>query len=199
MTDLTNAELVLMGLLAEVPRHAYQLQQEIQARGMRSWAEMGFSSIYAQLNRLESAGLLCSGPAVEEAVEGSGAGKAARGGHRQGHSRQRRVYQLTAAGWQAYHQAVYQRLSHPRPHGADFDLALAHLPALSPEETRAALQTYINEMQTSIQHVQNKWQADGAASNLPAHVNALFAHSLAGMQAELNWVTGYLNQIKQED
>jgi DNA-binding PadR family transcriptional regulator len=37
--------LTLLGLLAEKPRHGYELEEVIIARGMRDWTEIGFSSI----------------------------------------------------------------------------------------------------------------------------------------------------------
>ena len=46
VSDLTPAELTLLGLLAEKPRHGYELEEVIIARGMRDWTEIGFSSIY---------------------------------------------------------------------------------------------------------------------------------------------------------
>ena len=43
---MTNAELAILSLIAEQPRHGYQIDQVIQERGMREWTEVGFSSIY---------------------------------------------------------------------------------------------------------------------------------------------------------
>jgi DNA-binding PadR family transcriptional regulator len=57
MKHLTDAELLLLGLVAEMPRHGYELDQVIQQRGMREWTEIGFSSIYFVLGKLEKLGL----------------------------------------------------------------------------------------------------------------------------------------------
>ena len=43
---LTDSELLLLGLVAEMPRHGYELEQVIEQRGMREWTQIGFSSIY---------------------------------------------------------------------------------------------------------------------------------------------------------
>ena len=53
---MTNAELAILGLIAEQPRHGYQIEQVIEERGMRNWTEIGFSSIYYLLKKLEKAG-----------------------------------------------------------------------------------------------------------------------------------------------
>ena len=52
--DLTDAELLTLGLVAEMPRHGYQLEQVIEQRTMREWTQIGFSSIYFVLGKLES-------------------------------------------------------------------------------------------------------------------------------------------------
>src|SRR4051794_5951437 len=56
--DLTPAELTLLGLLVEKPRHGYELAEVIAARGMREWTEIGFSSIYYLLTKLRDRGLV---------------------------------------------------------------------------------------------------------------------------------------------
>ena len=50
---MTNPELAILSLIAEKPRHGYDIEQVIEARGMREWTEIGFSSIYYLLNKLE--------------------------------------------------------------------------------------------------------------------------------------------------
>jgi DNA-binding PadR family transcriptional regulator len=55
---MTNAELAVLSLIAEQPRHGYDIEQIIEARGMRDWTEIGFSSIYYLLNKLEEAGMI---------------------------------------------------------------------------------------------------------------------------------------------
>jgi len=57
---MTNAELAILGLVAEAPRHGYEIEQLIENRGMRNWTEVGFSSIYYILNKLEQRSLIRS-------------------------------------------------------------------------------------------------------------------------------------------
>lgn len=175
---MTNMELAILGLVAERPQYGYDLEQAIEQRGMRQWTEIGFSSIYYALNKLEASGWLVS--------EKQG------GGERPA----RRVYRLTEQGRDMYRQAVLERLSSPRPHTADFDLALANLPALSPDEVRQALETYHTRLEGDIRRVADKRQSDNQSAFLPPHVEALFNHNLSIMQAEFNWLTEYLRQQK---
>jgi hypothetical protein len=55
---MTNAELAMLCLIAERPRHGYEIEGVIQERGMREWTEVGFSSIYYLLKKLEREGLI---------------------------------------------------------------------------------------------------------------------------------------------
>ncbi len=204
---LTNTELAILGLVAERPKHGYQVEQDIAERGMREWTEIGFSSIYYVLNKLEAAGWLESQAGGEEDADGAAAGgpaveaetsspdHRARSLHRAGPAR--KVYRLTAAGWAGYRAGVRERLANPRPRSGDFDLALANLPALPPEEARAALETCRAYLQQRLEHVRAKWAQDHAAAAqggypfLP-HVDALFDHSIAGLEAEIAWVEKFL-------
>ena len=40
-TSLT--EELILGILAEQPRHGYQIEKLIEERGMRKWTDVGFS------------------------------------------------------------------------------------------------------------------------------------------------------------
>ena len=51
--DISLTELLLLGILAEKPQHGYHIEHLIEERGMRKWTEVGFSSIYYILARLE--------------------------------------------------------------------------------------------------------------------------------------------------
>ena len=51
--ELTDAELLVLGLVVEMPRHGYQLEQVIEQRAMREWTQIAFSSIHFVLGKLE--------------------------------------------------------------------------------------------------------------------------------------------------
>jgi DNA-binding PadR family transcriptional regulator len=176
MTELTNSELSLIGLVAEGLGYGYQIEGALEARGMREWTEIGFSSIYYTLNRLEGAGWLAS--------------RRTESGARPG----RRVYELTPAGREVYRAEVLERLSNDRPHSSDFDLALANLPAVEPDGRpllTAALEKRRRRLSEKIAEVEAKWQAAGRG-HLPYFVDAVFDHGLAQMRAELTWLDRFI-------
>lgn len=195
---LTNTELAVLGLVAERPRHGYLIEQAIEERGFREWTEIGFSSIYYVLNKLEASGWLVSDlnaePLPPEQVPPEQAASAGRG-RRRGPAR--RVYRLTEAGRQVLRDAVWQRLSQPRPRTGDFDLALANLPALNPETVREGLAAYRADLRSRLLGLRAKYAFDKAAAAqqhrpLPPHVDLLFSRSIYLLESEIAWVAAAL-------
>ena len=83
MTDRPSAaELTLLGLLAERPRHGYDIEKTLEGRGMREWTDVAFSSIYYLVKKLEKAGLITALDSAGRADDG----------------RRRRTYALTSDG-----------------------------------------------------------------------------------------------------
>ena len=181
--SLTNAELAILSLVAERPCHGYQVEQLIEQRGMRSWTEVGFSSIYFLLNKLERRGL------VQAHLEpAAGRGPA------------RKVYQATPDGQRALAEGVRRALSIPQRGSLGLQLGLANLPVLPPAEARLALEAYRRELQGQFQALERRWQAQAAGGlnhRLPFFVDAMFEHSLALIQAELGWLEGFLERLSQ--
>ena len=48
---LSDADIVVLSLLAEQPRHGYDLDRVIEQRGYRQWTSLAFSSVYYVLKR----------------------------------------------------------------------------------------------------------------------------------------------------
>src|SRR4030042_1259702 len=109
---MTNAELAILSLVGEQPRHGYEIEQVIEERGMRDWTEVGFSSIYYLLKKLEQEGL------VEGRLEVAERGPA------------RKVYHPTPAGWEAMHAGVLEALSVPQRAYPPLQLGLSNLPGI---------------------------------------------------------------------
>src|SRR5262249_15833026 len=119
--SVTEPELLVLGLVAEMPRHAYQLAQEIKQRGMREWTPIGFSSVYFLLGKLEKKPLVRSkGPAPPKA---------------------KKVYAITVAGRRAVVSQTLGSLSTYRPTYSSVLLGMLHWPVLAKDEALQALRT----------------------------------------------------------
>jgi len=175
---MTNAELAILSLIAEKPHHGYEIEQVIDARGMREWTEVGFSSIYYILKKLEGQGLIES---RAEPSKGRGPG--------------RKVYRLTPAGRAAWRQAALASLANPERAYSAFQLGLANLPAIPATDAIQALQTYGELLRSRLDHVRQR--RDQAGAELPLHVAAMFDLSLTLIEAELQWVQRFRRTLTQ--
>ena len=174
---MTNAELAVLSLVAERPRHGYEIDQVIKERGMRDWTEVGFSSIYYLLKKLERDGQIEG--RLEEAVRGPA----------------RKVYHITPDGWAAYRAAVLDALSVPVRPRSPLQLGLANLPSIPPAEAVAALGQYRNALAARLEEVEKKQQHQ---QPLPFFVDAMFEHSIAMISAELGWLEQFMEELEEE-
>jgi len=175
---MTNAELAVLSLIAEQPRHGYEIEHVIEERGMRDWTEVGFSSIYYLLKKLEKAGL------IEGRIEqAAGRGPA------------RKVYHITPAGQAAWQDATLDALSVPRRCYTPFQLGLANLPGISHDGALSALGQYRDGLAERREYVRARWaRGDG---QFPVYVDAMFDLSLTMIEAELKWVEGFIEQLEE--
>jgi DNA-binding PadR family transcriptional regulator len=174
---MTNAELSILSLVAERPRHGYEIETIIEERGMRDWTEIGFSSIYYLLKKLEKEGLVAG--RLEEARRGPA----------------RKVYSATQAGYEALHAGLLDALSVPRTRRSPLQLGLANLPGIPPAEAMDALQRYHDALVEREDYLNARWESQ---KPLPYFVEAMFDHSLTLIGAEKTWVTGFLGQLERE-
>ena len=176
---MRNADLAVLGLLMEQPRHGYQIEQVIQERNMRDWTDIGFSSIYSILRRLQKSGYL---RVQLQAPEGRGPA--------------RKVYRITRSGRAAWKQATLQALSLPKEGGLPFLLGLVGLPAIPGPEAIAALKSYRDRMIDRRERVAAR--KDSAGPNLPLFLEGIFDYGLALAGAEIRWVESFLKQLEKE-
>lgn len=174
---MTNAELAVLSLVAEQPRHGYQIDQVIRERGMRDWAEVAFSSIYFLLKKLEREGL------IEGLLEETQRGPA------------RKVYHATETGRAALHAGVLDALSVPHRCYSSLQLGLANLPIVQPSEALIALGRYRDALAGRLDHVQERRESQRP---LPDFVEAMFEHSTRMIRAELAWVEEFIARMEEE-
>lgn len=170
---LTNTELALLSLVMEREMHGYEMERLIEERGMRNWTQVGFSSIYYVLRKLEGAGLVAS--RLERAP---GRGPA------------RRVYAPTDRGRSAYAASLQRALSEPERPYPFFLQGLAGLPSLSPAEAAACLPRYVAGLEARLDEIRAK-----EGPGVPFHVAAMFSHARCLIEAERDWVLRFHERL----
>jgi DNA-binding PadR family transcriptional regulator len=160
-----NAELAVLGLLAERDLHGYEMERVIGERGMRDWTEIGFSSIYRVLGALARRGL------VEARLRPA-----------PGRGSPRKVYRLSPAGRKAYVSGVTEALSRPQRLFPLVQQGLAGLPFVASAAAARALEHYAGELRERLAVVRRK-----NVPGLPEHVAWMFEYSERMIGAELAW------------
>ncbi|MEV0595765.1 PadR family transcriptional regulator [Nonomuraea cavernae] len=164
--ELTPSELTVLGLIIERPRHGYDLEQEIEQRGIRQWTDIGFSSIYYLLTKLEKRGLV-------HVPEAPAAAKS------------RRVFHSTPAGREVAASNVLALIEAPRPVPHPLLVGLANLPLLTEEDYAQALRVRLARVEQRIASVR---AAERAQTPLPPPAREVFSYSLSLLEAERSWL-----------
>jgi DNA-binding PadR family transcriptional regulator len=177
-TSLTNAEFGILSLVAEQPCHGYQIEQIIEQRGMRQWTQVGFSSIYYLLTKLEQKGLVEVAAKIQ-----AGKGPA------------RKVYRLTPDGEHVLQLAIRAALSEPYACYPPILLGLATLPRLDSYSVIESLQIYRAEL---INRRETMRRNQSSQPDIPYFVEAMFDYSESLMEAELSWLERFIQRVERE-
>ena len=185
---MTNAELAILNLVVEQPRHGYEIEQIIEARGMRGWTEIGFSSIYYLLKKLEEKGLL------ESRLQNA-----------EGRGPARKIYQVTPQGQSEWYSQSLETLRNSLAllRGTTFSrqpvpflMGLSVFPALAVEDRVAAIDEYINSLEDRLEQMQSSAEKQRP---IPPHVEAMFDYSQTLLTAEIDWLKSFLNAQEEPD
>jgi DNA-binding PadR family transcriptional regulator len=171
--NLSNAEISILSLIAEKPRHGYELEQVIEERGMRNWTEVAFSSIYFLLNDLVKKEL-----AKSSLQPAAGRGPA------------KKVFNATPKGHLALHEGIFQSIAVAEHDNQRFLLGLSCLPLLTDAEVEDAFNQRIAFLNGKVAEFST--HPAMTQPNFPLHVRAMFEYSLTLIQSELNWSQDFL-------
>ncbi len=174
---MSNAEIAILGLVAEEPRYGYELNQIIKERGIRYWTEIGFSSIYYVLTRLEKKMLVESRVESQDSVPS------------------RRIYSITAKGKEELKKSIMGILSRPKRRFSDVDLGMSNLMHLTKEEALVCFKSYLNQLTSEESELKEFWQTLGG-EKLPFYMTALFTRPLMHRQVEIEWVREFIEKIE---
>lgn len=175
IAKLTDAELMLLGLVAEMPRHGYELEQVIETRGMREWTPIGFSSIYFVLGKLEKAGLVKA-----EVAAGAKA---------------RKVFAITENGHGVLLEQTQAALASFRPTFSSLLLGMTHWTALERDAALDSLELRKASIDAEIERVE---RVRRQRQPMPDHIEAVFDFSAGQLNAERNWITATLDYMRSK-
>ena len=169
----SDSAVVLLSLLAEQPRHGYDLDRTIEQRGYRQWTSLAFSSVYYLLKRLSERGLL-------EPDEGS-----------QG---RRTVFRVTEAGRRELRQAAGERVLAPAPPSAGVLPALNAYSRLDDPALAALLAQRAEALLGRLDELRAlRAQVD------EEHALAIFDYEILRQEADLAWTRSLLKKADSDE
>jgi DNA-binding PadR family transcriptional regulator len=173
---MTDAELAVLSLIVECPRHAYEVERVIEERGMRDWTDVGFSSIYQVLGKMEKAGL----------VTGRRDGAASKGPAR-------KVYSPTPEGLDAWTEASLAALADPQAK-MPFLLGLTNIGGLPEDRALDAARACLATLNERLREVRGKRASSG---DLEWFVDEAFDYSEHSLRAGRDWVAGFVERLEK--
>ena len=176
---MSNAETALLGLLAERPRHPYQIETEVRDRDMRAWTDLSMSSIYKLLRKLERDGFVASKAELSE------------------QNRARKIYEITDDGMDLLRERVRVLLSEPAAVKWTIDVAISNLAVIPVEEAVACLRTYragLEERRSGYRALEDFLKSEGC----PAYRFAFARRPIRMLEGEIRWVDEYIEELLAE-
>ena len=175
---ISDIEAAILGLLCEKSQYGYDLDRTIDERGMRNWTQIGFSSIYYVLKRLERSDFISSGL---EAVPGKPS---------------RRNYTITELGKEAMREKIACVLSSCPKLISPFDMGLANINMLTQQEAIRCLHDHVKSLDDRARFLE-RGIAESMGRGDPYRVTLLFELPLVQLEAERQCIDKLIIRMEQ--
>ncbi|NUO81998.1 PadR family transcriptional regulator [candidate division KSB1 bacterium] len=175
---MSKNEIAILGLLAEGPKHGYQIHQDIKKREMDYWAKIKLASIYTTLTRLEEQGLIKS---EKEKV---------------GNMPERTVYALTSKGQTRLGDMVEKLLVEDERPEWLFGLGVAFIYGAAQERVLTALQLRQEKLQQCAVDLHEHLTT--LKGQVPFNWYMLIENAHKHMQLERQWLDELIALVQSE-
>ena len=173
-----STRLVILGFLKDRPLYGYELKQEIE-KHMGDWTSIAFGSIYFALNKMAKEGLVKKAATEQEGSRPS-----------------RTIYEITESGRAEFEKLLHQVWYADDRQYYDFDIGLFFLHSLPREEVHKAMKERISGLEKTLQYLHLHEEKQFENPNVPRLAEAIFSHTAAHLQAELEWMQQVLKNLK---
>jgi len=181
MFSLSDREFMLLSLIWERKAvSGYQLNAIIKNRGYREWAEIGMTSIYIGLKKLEQKELIQGQLTTNKTIQGPAA----------------KEYSLTDEGANLLKEETGKGLSETRERDRRFDLALSTMDVLSLETALSLIfkrKIFLESEQKRISKVYS-----GQQHHISFQGALLFKHTLHFIKSEITFLNNLINNWEKE-
>jgi len=172
---INEREAAILGLLCEKPLYGYTIEKIIDELRMRYWTDIGFSSLYYVLKRLQSRNLIVSSCKLQE------------------NKPSRKVYTITQVREHQMKENVRSPFSQNQRIASPFDLGVAHLQLLSTTETIAWLNERIKELDNAVEYIKAH-RIQHKKIKKPYFLLALSDRALTHLLKEKGWAEKFIGR-----
>lgn len=180
MFTISNAEFIVLSLLYELGSvSGYRLNKLINERGYKSWADIGSTSVYTGLKKLEKKGLVEGQLVKEENTKGPHA----------------TVFALLDKGLVLLREETAKGLSATRERDRGFDLALSAMNTIPRSHRHKLLSQRREFLQSEYARLTKVLEQD---TDIDWRGELLFAHTLSFIQCEIAFVQKVISGMKED-
>ena len=179
---MSQIRLLILGVLRyRQPLHGYDIRRELETWGADQWANIAFGSIYSALNKMAEEGLIEAVP--EEDPQGKAVAKT--------------TYRLTPQGQGTFEQLLRQYWWERKPMIDPFQVAVAFMDCLPPDELLAALRYRADLLRASLsvtdRIIQGKLSNPHTGRHVAENVRLMASHQAS----ELQWIEEVIPKIER--
>jgi Predicted transcriptional regulators len=172
---MTQIEIVLLALLYNKDYYGYEFETIIEQRNMRVWTNIGFSSIYNSLNKLEKNGSIVSRYEKEYG------------------SPRRKVYSIKDETKLVVKEQITNMISEYKNDSSEFDIGMLFSYLLTKEELLKALICHKDNLLVRKELLNFRYDKHPTAKERP-HIKALFERPLLVVQTEIEWIEKFIKE-----
>jgi DNA-binding PadR family transcriptional regulator len=179
--NLTDIELVLLQIVCQQKSiSGYRINKLIDERGYRDWVEIGSTSVYLGLAKLQKKGLV----------------KSFFDTHKEGKGPPPRQFSITEAGTEGLEAEILATLASATVSDTRFNLGIAGMPYVTSDDALIALRQRHRNLKEHSARLKKRFTELGG-SVLKLHIRAVYERSLAQTEAETNFVIELVSELEE--
>jgi PadR family transcriptional regulator PadR len=171
---MTQIEVILLSLLYDKDYYGYEFETVIEQRNMRGWTNIGFSSIYNSLNKLEKNSHIVSRYEKEYG------------------SPKRKVYSIKDEAKETIRDEIIRMISEYKSDPSEFDIGMLFSYLITKEELNKALINHKENLIKRREFLLKRCNQHPTAKERP-HIKALFERPIAFIETEISWLEKFIN------
>jgi DNA-binding PadR family transcriptional regulator len=174
---MSSIDLILLGIVADTPRSAYEIQKHVEYRNLSKWVKISTPSIYKKVLRLEEAGYLASQTL------------------REGRMPEKAVYSITPSG-RAYFESLMARgAREPVEVLFDFNAVVANLNKLPKDQALLMIDSIRRGIHDNLSQISS---VQPQRAHIPLTGRAVMDQQIRVLEALSAWADKFHAQYERE-